>query len=254
MSFFRVVVARYKEDVNWLRPLSDSLLVFNKGDDVPPFPYTQLPNVGRESHTYLNYIIENYRNLPEVVVFTQGNISDHLDKDDHLKLVRYAEEARKHGMSQNYGLWPTPYEWRISAHKGQLSRSADTLGQWFEKNVHPVHPGNTSYVYVGGIFAVRRDRILSHPVSYYQNLLRYFQVLNPEEGHFMERSWYYVFVDRTVARTKAPGSVARVGAAKAASASTAAWMYAVLALAGVLVVSGGAMAVVFATKKDRREQ
>ncbi len=37
------------------------------------------PNVaeGRETHTYLTYILEHYDNLPEWVVFTQGVPAQH---------------------------------------------------------------------------------------------------------------------------------------------------------------------------------
>ena len=36
-----------------------------------------LPNVGRETHSYLTYIVEHYDSLPPAIVFTQGDPFPH---------------------------------------------------------------------------------------------------------------------------------------------------------------------------------
>jgi len=65
---------------------------------------------------------------------------------------------------------------------------------WFEKfiKLFPYESGVLKCV--GSIFAVRKENILQHSKEYYQNLCE--QVnwhIDPVEGHFMERSWYYIF-------------------------------------------------------------
>jgi hypothetical protein len=48
--------------------------------------------------------------------------------------------------------------------------------------------------YLFGIFAVRRDLIHLKPLAYYQMLLEHVNYdVDPVEGHFFERSWYYIF-------------------------------------------------------------
>jgi hypothetical protein len=45
-----------------------------------------------------------------------------------------------------------------------------------------------------GMFAVSREHIKQHPVSHYEALLRALShSSNPEDGHFLERSWVAVF-------------------------------------------------------------
>merc|ERR1719248_86361 len=39
---------------------------------MPVATVQQLPNVGRESHTYLHHIVDNYENLANWTVFTQA--------------------------------------------------------------------------------------------------------------------------------------------------------------------------------------
>lgn len=67
-----VVIARYQEDINWVKKLNCNYLIYNKGESIPE-EYKQIPNIGREGETYIRYIIEFYNNLPDYVTFVQGN-------------------------------------------------------------------------------------------------------------------------------------------------------------------------------------
>lgn len=84
-----MVVARYNENLNWLKPVPWDYIVYNKGEDnLPKWVKNEikLPNIGREAHTYLTFIIDNYDNLPDYTVFLQGNpFSDR--KDFLLKML-----------------------------------------------------------------------------------------------------------------------------------------------------------------------
>jgi len=76
-----VVVAHYDEDLTWLSSLAKDLHihVYTKGPhlklNLPESSETsmqQLPNVGRESHTYLSHIVKNFEHLADWTVFTQA--------------------------------------------------------------------------------------------------------------------------------------------------------------------------------------
>jgi hypothetical protein len=72
-----VVVARHNEDLKWLKSLDLNFAVYNKGRGDTLIKYPSLPNIGKEAHTYLHFIISNYDNLPDRVTFLQGNPFDH---------------------------------------------------------------------------------------------------------------------------------------------------------------------------------
>ena len=74
----KYIVARYNESIDWLNFAMDKRVIFNKGEKLNIPNEILVPNVGRESETYLRYIIENYDNLPDICVFLQGRISDHI--------------------------------------------------------------------------------------------------------------------------------------------------------------------------------
>lgn len=100
-----IVVARYDEDVSWCNELSIPYIIFNKGrNDLPANLKTHnLVNIGREGHTILHFIISNYDNLPNRILFTQADPFPHAPRflnsikqmDSHLPVqplsVRYLE-------------------------------------------------------------------------------------------------------------------------------------------------------------------
>ena len=235
--FFQIVVARYCENVDWLTQhsrLAANLLIYDKndsGDDnkdddhrspsspspspspPPPVAVVRLPNVGRESDTYLRYIIAHYSALPEVVVFTQANIEDHFPKKNCVFfLLRLLNEALVHGKSlpvcrylhrpdrfdpHNYHFSPTfNYSARSRTfflQDNYLDNTPTMFETWFRTHIQSEYPNPIS-VYCHGLFAVRRELVLNRPLAFYERLLK--QVshhVNPAEGHFVERSWFYIF-------------------------------------------------------------
>jgi len=70
-----LVVARYNEDINWALAYNDIAIVYNKGRNFN-LPFTtvkNIENIGREGHTYLYHMINNYENLNEKTIFCQGD-------------------------------------------------------------------------------------------------------------------------------------------------------------------------------------
>ncbi len=92
-----VIVSRYKEDISWLYNIADNILlekflIFNKGDNDIESKHSKIeiidvPNKGREGGTYLDYIINNYDNFPENLIFCQADPFDH--NEGFLNLFNY---------------------------------------------------------------------------------------------------------------------------------------------------------------------
>jgi hypothetical protein len=70
-----IVIARYNEDLSWIKklPKSIKITIYNKGNDDIEHSFIKLPNIGRESHTYLYHIINNYDKLADQTIFCQGD-------------------------------------------------------------------------------------------------------------------------------------------------------------------------------------
>ena len=237
----QLVIAQYDEDISWSeKGYCGVRCVYTKGYQGKPYgnemalkrtsapaptavdTYKTLPNVGRESHTFLTHVLDNYYNLPRYVVFAQGGLSnDHAwtrrDYGADMYLNMY-EEAR----SSPSGCSVAPllvdpddpemgdWNWDFSPHvventptyKGENASkarvvarsSANNFGQWFRgvAKLQP-SPDGRLRIYPGAEFSVSRERILSRPRGWYQKLREQVMLPAPMEGHYIERSWYYIF-------------------------------------------------------------
>ena len=76
-----IVIANYKEDLSWARMyinittayVKDSESIISLARMMPSMTAISLPNIGRETHSYLYHIINRYDSLANVTVFTQGS-------------------------------------------------------------------------------------------------------------------------------------------------------------------------------------
>jgi hypothetical protein len=92
-----VVLAHFDEPLDWTRDYAShdtKFHVYLKGEKPcsivnPKFRCSRLPNVGRESHTYLTHIVQEYDNLADWTVFSQAGAPSfgyrgHRDGGGHL--------------------------------------------------------------------------------------------------------------------------------------------------------------------------
>ena len=197
---FHIVCARYNEDVRWLLPYKHITTIYNKGDYneiLNKFECYALENVGRESHTYLYHIVNNYDNLSEKTIFFQGKIDDHkiLNLEEYFgnnhfigKLDTLNTE-KLHSKIDHYG------KYKKQINNGAMKMSTYTPFEWIKNIIGiQIETNHVTNVVWGANFAVSKKLIHSKPKIFYQNILRYIENnINPEEGHFLERSWYMIF-------------------------------------------------------------
>jgi hypothetical protein len=206
----QIVVARYNEDISWLLPYKDITVIYNKGEFnqlLNHFNIINLKNYGRESHTYLYHIINNYENLTEKIIFFQGKISDHkiLEIEDYFKnndfIGKFSElniDTLKNNI-EHYGKWKKDYK------NGNMKLSSYTPYDWLTKIIGVDLDNNLdiSKVVWGANFSLSRNLILNKPKIFYENILRYIDFhVNPEEGHFLERTWYLIFNNNFIPKNK----------------------------------------------------
>jgi Protein of unknown function (DUF3431) len=212
---FEIVAAHYREDLSWLKPVASIVTVYSKGNletyrnDFPR--YSLLPNIGRESHTYLHHIVYNYDTLADITLFTQGQIADHLGADaDITDIVSLCSTFphdviafNKHGLKYFNDWLSLPHvgKWKEEMISGALRPAHKTPGEFWEWLFGTEHPTAIAICW-GAIFAVRREAIHRRPREFYIRILQYFSKVNhvnPEEGHYMERFWIHIFSPVSVA-------------------------------------------------------
>ena len=199
-----IVVARYNENLDWLLPYSKFVIVYNKGQPLTNGStfksIINIENVGRESHTYLYHIINNWNNLAENTLFIQGNIDDH-DNILPIKLYLLSNISMCINLSSNkldiinWNRLNYNNKWKEMIRNKPWKYSKYTFGEWWDIYLQKPKPKSNNFKWSpGGIFSIKQELIKKHPLEYYQKLITTIDNhINPEEGHYFERSWYYLF-------------------------------------------------------------
>lgn len=184
-----LVVARYNEDLNWLGNIPPQIAarVYDKS------PASNLPNIGREAHTYLHHIVNNYDQLAELTVFAQGKPFDHAF-DFHKTLRALALQTEFEN-----------FRWLGHIIDTDDCNGARLFASWSKNLGHErldmngFHralfgaDGPPLYSFrLGAQFAVRRELVRSRSLDFWQKALKV-SVEFPDAAHCFERTWDRVF-------------------------------------------------------------
>lgn len=182
----KIVVNNYhNNDLSWLK--SDDLVVYDKKDK----------NVGSNIYDYMDYIVENYDNLPDVVMFTKGNMLErHITPEEFEKvrnnttLTPLMTMNHKTEMPISYyedGLyWEFNNYWYVNEHPQRyMQELIDFLGV-----SRKIYLGFSP----GACWIVPKENILKRPKEYYSKLMSFIDYdSNPAEAHLIERSLYHIW-------------------------------------------------------------
>ena len=184
----KIVVARYNEKLDWINNL-ENVIIYNKGNDdiylnTIKHPIMKLPNVGREGHTYYQYIYDNYNNLDDYTIFLQGNPFDH--SPNLFKTIKDIELLIK----QEKINFKNISEWIISMSlEGCPCHHGLPLKDVYKKLfVNKDEITNSFQFGAGAQFIVSKETIQKHPKEFYLNIINLLNYdINPIEGFVIER-------------------------------------------------------------------
>jgi len=207
-----MVVSRYSENIEWALAYNDITVIYNKGDKIKlPFRnIINLENNGREGHTYLYHIINNYDNLTDRCIFLQGNPIDKQVRNglpDKFIKNRWGDQPPPSYKVEDYlfldtfwvkNLRPSLLYCGEKYGKVETTIESDiTMRDFFEKYVKCKNLQDIPepfYWFQKGQFLCTKQNILSNSKEYYSHLIKSVDYTNnPIEGHYLERFWYYIF-------------------------------------------------------------
>jgi len=194
MNRIELVVARFAEDLAWLRKVPENFVirVYNKGQ--PSAGSEPLPNVGAEAHTYLQHIVAHYAELADVTVFCQGRPFNHVP-DFHRILRGLAIDRERLDGFRWLGFtvdWDDPTGSRLfqTWSKNPEGRALPMRKFWSALWPEPV-PDRFVF-FTGAHFAATAELIRTHPRSFYERA-RDVAASLPDAAHCFERCWDRVF-------------------------------------------------------------
>lgn len=224
---YEVVIARYNEDVSWVYKefKNKKVTIYNKGNDdinilsSDNITIIKLPNTGRESHTYLYHIVNNYDNLEDMVVFLQGNPFDHGSSAEELINGLHGKTLNKIIFSCSIIAVPNKLSYQSFVNKPHYEDSFYNISlkdlkttKW--RDVNPskeysnteefrqkcginIPKSDQFFISYGANFAVLKKDIIAKPKKFYKKLLNIVaHSKSPIEGHYFERLWDLVFCNQ----------------------------------------------------------
>jgi hypothetical protein len=203
------VVSRFKEDVSWIKDITDNYIVYNKGDeDLPGFKTRRSENLGGNQRDTFHFIHENYDNLPDLMAFVQGDPFDHCKNGMFYELIK----NRSFTKLEFYPDWPDGYwetnsSWYIPAHNQALRERGSThvcRYSSFHDYANEIFkdydfPGILRFP-PGSQFIVEKSRCLFYPREFWSYMMSIFpndtSINGGTEAHIIERSMSLIFENR----------------------------------------------------------
>lgn len=190
-----LVVSVYKEKIEWIIKRQqivgdrEKISAYVKSDRNDFKFADKLPNIGRESHTYIYHIIKNYNNLADFTTFVQGGPFFHFHGPDNpnLEFFNFVEQPI-HDYNPLGDFAMTDCFGRPFSHW-----DVDLFPVWdrlFEGNMP-----HRFFANFGAQFIVSRSVIQNRSLEFWQELYK----MHDEIEYLpwaLEIMWYYVFDPR----------------------------------------------------------
>lgn len=220
---FDLVIAHYKENLNWVKAIKkglfDRIFIYSKSSPSENLSndlvrHSCLPNVGRESHTYLTHCINSWHEMEsglgsDFTFFLQG--SPHGMNERTLSEWIEVVANNRLDFTLNYK-FSSPLDFlsggRCKSWAGSTHPAEFDVKGWCEKYVKTDPLMSRLPIFWNACFGVSTRCILTSPWSRLVNLAQdHLSNLNPECGHYCERLWYYIMCMDSVPMPELPERV-----------------------------------------------
>lgn len=199
-------ISHFNGELDWINNLKRSqYLVYNKSKNKlnKTINSNRIKNVGYNIYSYLKFIVENYDNLPETVVFCKDNIFKR-----HIKISTFITLLKRNiftCLEENHNMNNFPISVNFSDNSFNEINSSWYKYQYSRKYFHDF---NDFYKYIfnsiniplflryapGANYIVPKNNILLRSKIFYKNLLKFVSHSQYScESHFIERSLYLIW-------------------------------------------------------------
>jgi len=199
-------ISYFDGELDWIKNLNKSnYIVYNKSKEKleQNINSIKVKNVGYNIYSYLYFIIENYENLPETIVFCKNNIfTRHIEISTFINLLKRNIFTC---LEENHNINNFPISVNFSDNSFNEINSSWYKYEYSRKYFHDF---NDFYKYIfnsiniplflryapGANYIVPKNNILLRSKIFYKNLLKFVSHSQYScESHFIERSLYLIW-------------------------------------------------------------
>lgn len=203
-----LVISNYNNDLRWVPEYTDNYIIYNKRSDILKIPESIDPKRvisssinGYNSYDYFTFIIDNYENLPDCIIFAKGwSFPRHVRMEHFHRIMNNdfftpIEDWKMHKpkfpiafFSPEGGYCEINNSWYLKHWKTKYFTNYNDFLRFIYKD--PVIPRYTRFA-PGGDYIVPKANILKLPKVVYQNLRLFLShCQEPGETHMIERAMY----------------------------------------------------------------
>jgi len=205
-----LVISRYKENVEWIKSLTDNYIIYNKGEELS-IEYKQIvaPNFGGNQYDIFRYIYDNYDNLPDLIAFVQGDPYDHCIPERFNTLIYnesftllFGDPRYPDGNLGGQPYWEQNSSWYINepfnSHKPPCKFSSfdDFANHMFSDYTHQP----TVTFPPGSQFIVEKERCLHYSKNFWKKIMeavcQEIGMNGGRETHIIERAMQMIFENK----------------------------------------------------------
>jgi hypothetical protein len=81
----KYVISRYENDIAWVKKYTKDFVIYDRSE-IPLEDTIVVPNLGSDIMDKLGWIIDNYDNLPDVVLLAKGNLFKFIEESEFKKV------------------------------------------------------------------------------------------------------------------------------------------------------------------------
>ena len=206
-----VIIAHYTEDLDWIKHLQQPYTVLSKES-------LQL-NVGTENWSYVYFIVNNYYNLPDKMLFLHGHETSYHQSYSAWYIANNLNWSKFDYINiNNHNFWDDCYlqcmeESDFEDCENNYRRSYNL---WIKDNWNDIFDNDLqmpkSIHFLGfGQFMVSKQLVLRHSLNFYKRILRWLETNDLDErmyigdpklfnkslayasGRIFEYTWHYIF-------------------------------------------------------------
>lgn len=194
----KYVVSRYNNDISWLKDYTDDVVLYDQSL-IPAEGAIISEHNGSNIKDFFNFIIDNYDNLPDVAVYTKGNLFKFcpreqfdLVKDNKTFTPLFNKELKHDGVISKLedGIYKEVNNgWYMNHHPHKYLKDYNDLAD----KIHLPKPSYIGFA-PGSNYIVPKENILKHSKATYEQLRNYLiWDVYPAEAQIIERSLYYLW-------------------------------------------------------------
>ncbi len=184
MKTKKIIISRYKEDISWVKNYDLDYVIYNKGDEIDDdYNVLKMDNIGNNQRDIFHYILTNYDNLEDIIIFVQGNPFDHCKREKFDRLINNEfftalesfEDIQQNNaqiLDSNGGYMEINNSWYIGAHNVREDWNRFTPG--------------SQYI-------ITKEIAHFYSKNFWSFLMNSLNKNNMTEGHIIERSLWKIF-------------------------------------------------------------